>query len=244
MCSPLAFKIRLLVFSKCFSSVLKVLSSHTLTHRHIIIPIIHVERAARRGAARRGAEVRGAPATEHRRFEFEESPWKWSLKEVAHSRRAALTPNSQRPLPGGHPGVQELGHVLISRGPGRGAVCGRWPRPHIITPIDRARLRECPPTPVSADGAARRRCTEHGVTSIRCPTRRMYRRHIHVDPRPMEIRNRIRTRTGGPRCAHRFLVSSHTLTAPAPGRRGFTPTWVTRGSRASRDGSPHTSVPP
>ena len=140
MCSPLALKIRLLVFSKCFSSVLKVLSSHTLTHRHIIIPIIRTA-------------PRGAPATEHRRFEFEESPWKWSLQEVAHSRRAALTPNSQRPLPGGHPGVQELGHVLISRGPGRGAVCGRWPRPHIITPIDRARLREkCPPTPVSADG--------------------------------------------------------------------------------------------
>ena len=145
MCSPLGLKIRLLVFSKCFSSVLKVLSSHTLTHRHIIILIIHVERLVERAP-------RGAPATEHRRFEFEESPWKWSLQEVAHSRRAALTPNSQRPLPGGHPGVQELGHVLISRGPGRGAVCGRWPRPHIITPIDRARLRECPPTPVSADG--------------------------------------------------------------------------------------------
>lgn len=167
MCSPLGLKIRLLVFSKCFSSVLKVLSSHTLTHRHIIILIIYVERLVERAP-------RGAPATEHRRFEFEESPWKWSLQEVAHSRRAALTPNSQRPLPGGHPGVQELGRVLISRGPsrgpGRGAVCGRWPRPHIITPIDRARLRECPPTPVSADGV--RADDARSTVSLRSGARR------------------------------------------------------------------------
>lgn len=111
-----------------------------------------------------------ARRTGHRRFEFEESPWKWSLQEVAHSRRAALTPNSQRPLPGGHPGVQAAGARVISRARAK-SVCGRWPRPHIITPIDRARLRECPPTPVtSADGV--RADDARSTVSLRSGARR------------------------------------------------------------------------